>query len=374
MSKFLIEKLQGLEEYVPGEQPKDKSYIKLNTNESPFPPSENVLAAIDKECVSNLKLYCDIDCTALKQEFCKIYEVTPNNIIFGNGSDEILNYCFYGFCSDKNPVVFPDITYGFYKVFGDLYNIDYTEIPLDKNFEINPDDYIGINKNIVIANPNAPTGIELSLETIVKIVSTNRENIVVIDEAYVDFGGTSAYKLTKKYNNLIVTGTFSKSRSLAGARLGFAIACEELIKDLNKIKFSTNPYNINSLTQKVGIATLKDNDYYMDNCKEIIKNREFTTNELKKLGFSVLPSKANFVFAKHNEKSGEELYNALREKGILIRRLSPTRIKDYLRITIGTKEQMTALIDALKIILWGEKIENSSNSKKNRRNRYFAWT
>lgn len=350
MSKFLVEKLQSLEEYVPGEQPKDKKYIKLNTNESPFEPSESTVKAADNSVVSDLKLYCDPECSALTKAFCSVYDINPENVIFGNGSDEILNYCFYGFCSKDNPVIFPDITYGFYRVFGDLYNIDYTEIPLDKDFKINPSDYIGKNKNIVIANPNAPTGIELGIDIIEQIVDSNPDNIVVIDEAYIDFGGRSAYKLTEKYKNLIVTGTFSKSRSLAGARLGFAIADKELIKDLNKIKFSTNPYNINSLTQRIGTAALNDNDYYMNNCNKIIENRKFTTDNLEKLGFSVLPSKANFVFAKHNDLSGEYLYNSLREKGILVRHFSSERIKDYLRITIGTKEEMQALITALETI------------------------
>ena len=348
MSKFLNSKLQNLKSYTPGEQPKDKKYIKLNTNESPFAPSNKVLKAIDENTVKDLKLYCDPECTKLINTFCEVYDVNPENVIFGNGSDEILDYCFYGFCSKENPVVFPDITYGFYKVFGDLYDIDYTEIRLNEKFEVDVKDYIGINKNIVIANPNAPTGICLSVEEIEKIVSTNPNNIVIIDEAYIDFGGVSCYPLVKKYNNLIVTGTFSKSRSLAGARLGFAIANEELIEDINKIKYSTNPYNINSLTQIVGTATLQDNDYYINNCQKIIETREFTVSELEKLEFDILPSSANFVFAKNNDFDGEFLYKSLYEKGILVRHFKQTRIKDYLRITIGTKEEMTALINALK--------------------------
>ena len=351
MSRFLIDRLSSLAEYVPGEQPKDKKYIKLNTNESPFAPSKKVQQAINGSVVDDLKLYCDPECTTLTDAFCSVYGVEPKNVIFGNGSDEILNFCFAAFFSEQNPVVFPDITYGFYKVFADLYPISYTEIPLGKNYEIEINDYIGIGKNIVIANPNAPTGLYLSVKEIEKIVESNKDNVVVIDEAYIDFGGDSCYPLTKKYDNLIVTGTFSKSRSLAGARLGFAIANEQLIKDLNKIKFSTNPYNINALTQAVGTAVLKDNDYYMDNCKRIVQNREFTTQELKKRGFRVLESKANFVFASHCEKSGEYLYQKLRESGILIRFFYKERIDNFLRITIGTKEQMDALICALDEIL-----------------------
>lgn len=351
MSRFLIDKLQKLDAYVPGEQPKDKKYIKLNTNESPFPPSIGVLRALDTEVIADLKLYCNPECTALTNEFCKVYDVSAENVIFGNGSDEILNYCFTAFFSDKNPVVFPDITYGFYRVFGDLYNIDYMEIPLGNDFTINLNDYIGIGKNIVIANPNAPTGICLTPDEIEQIVKSNPDNIVVIDEAYIDFGGISCYPLTKKYKNLIVTGTFSKSRSLAGARLGFAIADKELILDLNRIKFSTNPYNINSMTQSVGTASLNDNDYYMNNCRKIIKARAFTAEKLAALGFSVLPSKANFLFTRHPDFDGEFLYKELYKKGILVRHFSKERIKDYLRITIGTDVQMQALIFALEKII-----------------------
>lgn len=351
MSRFLIEKLQSLDAYVPGEQPKDKKYIKLNTNESPFPPSIGVLKALDTGVIGDLKLYCNPECSVLTNEFCKVYDVLPENVIFGNGSDEILNYCFTAFFSDKNPVIFPDITYGFYKVFGDLYHIDYTEIPLTDDFTINIDDYIGCKKNIVIANPNAPTGICLSVDEIDQIVKSNPDNIVVIDEAYIDFGGVSVYPLTKKYKNLIVTGTFSKSRSLAGARLGFAIADEELIADLNKIKFSTNPYNINSMTQSVGTAALEENDYYMNNCKTIIETREFTAEKLKDLGFEILPSKANFLFAKHPKFEGEYLYKELYKKGILVRHFKKERIKNYLRITIGTAAEMQALIFAMGKII-----------------------
>lgn len=351
MSRFLIDKLQNLDAYVPGEQPKDKKYIKLNTNESPFPPSIGVLKALDTEVIGNLKLYCNPECSVLVNEFCKVYDVSPENVIFGNGSDEILNYCFTAFFSDKDPVIFPDITYGFYKVFGDLYKIDYKEIPLSDDFTINLDDYIGCGKNVVIANPNAPTGICLSVDEIEQIVKSNPDNIVVIDEAYIDFGGESVYPLTKKYKNLIVTGTFSKSRSLAGARLGFAIADKELIADLNKIKFSTNPYNINSMTQVVGTAALEENDYYMNNCKTICDTRKETAKKLTDLGFEILPSKANFLFAKHPDFSGEMLYQELYKKGILVRHFKKERIKDFLRITIGTRAEMQAFIFALQKII-----------------------
>jgi histidinol-phosphate aminotransferase len=255
------------------------------------------------------------------------------------------------FCDKDNPIAFADITYGFYPVFANLNGIPYEIIPLNDNFEIDINDYIGINKNIVIANPNAPTGRYLEPQEIEKIVSSNRNNVVIVDEAYIDFGGESVIPLTKKYDNLLVTGTFSKSRSLAGGRLGFGIGCKDLIRDLNTIKYSTNPYNVNRMTQAAGYAALCDNDYYMSNCKTVIENREFTRVELEALGFYVLPSKANFVFAKSDKISGEELYLRLKEKGILVRHFSKERIKEFNRITIGTKEQMVALISAVKEIL-----------------------
>ena len=296
MSRFLDEKFSGLKEYIPGEQPRDKKYIKLNTNESPFPPSDSVLEAVNSEEVKNLRLYSDPSNKALKEKLAEIYEVTSDNIYVSNGSDDILNYAFMAF-GDRG-AAFPDITYGFYKVFTKLYGIDTQIIPLEEDFAIDENKYFGLDKLIVIANPNAPTGLSLSLDKIEKIVSSNKNSVVLIDEAYVDFGGESCYELIDKYDNLLVVRTFSKSRSLAGARLGFAIASKEIIKDLEKLKFSTNPYDINRLTQAAGVAALNQDDYYTANCKKIIENREFTANALKKMGFSVINSDANFLFVK----------------------------------------------------------------------------
>ena len=348
MSKYINQIYSGLEAYTPGEQPKDMQYIKLNTNESPFPPSEGVLKAV-KENADKLNLYPDPECAELKDELAKLYGVKRENVYVSNGSDDILNFFFLGFCDGG--AVFPDITYGFYKVYAELYRVDYKKTPLCEDFTINPDDYINVGKNVVIANPNAPTGLTVGLDKIEEIVKTNKNNMVLVDEAYVDFGGESCVELTKKYDNLLVVGTFSKSRSMAGARLGFAIADKEIIADLEKIKYSTNPYSINRLTLAAGVAAIRDNAYYMDNCKLVIAAREYATEELCKLGFSVLDSKANFIFAESERISGKELYEKLRARGILVRYFGSDRINNFVRITIGTKEQMKALVAAVSDIL-----------------------
>jgi histidinol-phosphate aminotransferase len=350
MSKFISPRYDSLKEYVPGEQPRDKKYIKLNTNESPFPPSESVIECINGDAVKNLKLYSDPESKYLKEQLAKNYGVKSENVFVSNGSDEILNFAFMAYAQECG-AAFADITYGFYKVFADLYSIDATVIPLEDDFTIDYKKYCGINKFIAIANPNAPTGISLSLEEIEEIVKTNPSNVVLIDEAYVDFGGTTALELIEKYNNLLVVRTYSKSRSMAGARLGYAFASKEIIADLEKIKYSTNPYNVNRLTQIAGIAALMDNDYYEDNCMAIIANRDFTTSELRKLNFTVLDSDANFIFAKNESISGEELYLKLKEKGILVRHFTSERIKDFNRITIGTLEEMQAFVNAVSEIL-----------------------
>lgn len=342
MSRYFSKKFKALVPYTPGEQPKEMKYIKLNTNESPFPPSEKAMKKA-AEAVKNLKLYCDPECRALVKKASEVFSVDTDEILFTNGSDEILNFAFSAFCDETHPAVFPDITYGFYPVFAEINRVPYEEIPLKDNFTISVDDYIGINKTIFIANPNAPTGIALSLNDIEKIVSSNPESVVVIDEAYVDFGTKSAVSLIHKYSNLLVTQTFSKSRSLAGGRLGFGIACKELIADLNTIKYSTNPYNINSLTQAVGAGVLEDEEYTKSNCKTIIENREYLTKKLEAMGFFVLPSKANFVFARHDKTDGRALYEALKGKGVLVRHFDSERLRDYNRITVGTKEQIDIL-------------------------------
>lgn len=349
MSRFINERFDSLEEYTPGEQPQDKKYIKLNTNESPYPPSKNVLKAVSKNEVADLRLYCDPDCKKLKTAMAELFGVTDNNIFLSNGSDDILNFAFMAY--GQNGAVYPDITYGFYSVFAKLHGVESEIIPLKEDFTIDARDYKNKGKLVVIANPNAPTGIALSLSEIEEIVKRNHDSVVLIDEAYVDFGGESCYKLTEKYENLLCVGTFSKSRSLAGGRLGFAIANEKLISDLEKIKYSTNPYNINRLTQVAGTATIESNGYYIKNCQKIIETRRWVTDELRALGFEVLPSKANFIFAKSDKISGVRLYEELKAKGVLIRHFEKDRIRDYNRITIGTDGEMKILIEKIREIL-----------------------
>ena len=347
MSKFLTSRLLSLEEYVPGEQPQDKKYIKLNTNESPYPPSRSVLGVINSGAVARLNLYPDPECKKLTEAFASLMRVNPDTVVFGNGSDEILSFIFRAFCDENCPAVFPDISYGFYSVFANLYGVPYEEIPLDGDFKINYKDYLNKNATIVIANPNAPTGIFMPLAEIEEILKSNSENIVVIDEAYIDFGGESAISLLPRYGNLVVVGTYSKSRSMAGARLGFAVTSKEIAADLNKIRFSTNPYNINTLTLLAGKCAIDDDAYYKENCVKIIKDREFLSGGLIKRGFTVLPSKANFIFASPPFMSGKDFYLALKERGILVRFFDKERLLPFVRITIGTHEQCAALIAAV---------------------------
>lgn len=354
MSRFFSDKYKMLIPYTPGEQPNDVQYIKLNTNESPFPPSQKA-QELATAAAQKLNLYPDPDCRELNELLAKRLGVDKNEVLLTNGSDEILNFAFMAFCDDEHPAAFADITYGFYSVFAQVNNLPYEIIPLNSDFTIDVNSYKGINKTIFIANPNAPTGIALSVAEIEEILVANPNNVVVIDEAYVDFGNESCVSLIHKYDNLLVTQTFSKSRSMAGARLGFGVGSKELIRDLNTIKYSTNPYNINRMTMACGMGVLSDEEYTQRNCKEIIKNREYVTSELKAIGFELTNSTTNFVFAKHKDISGEKLYTELRKKGILVRHFTKKEIENYNRITIGTKEQMVALIRAIKDILEEEK-------------------
>ena len=350
MSRYFTDKFASLTPYTPGEQPRDMQYVKLNTNESPFPPSAGVAAAVAAES-GKLQLYSDPESTALRAKLAEVYGVKPTQVLVSNGSDEALNFAFMAFADEKSPLAFADITYGFYPVFAQLNHIPYTQIPLKADFSIDPADYMGIGKTVVIANPNAPTGLCLPLDEIEKIIKSNPDNVVIVDEAYVDFGGESAVKLVDRYENLLVVQTFSKSRSMAGARLGFAIGSEQLIADLNTLRYSTNPYNVNRMTEFAGVAALEEDDYYKENAKTIMANRQWTTEQLEKLGFTVLPSKANFLFAKSDRIDGETLYKELKARGVLVRHFTKARISDFVRITIGTKTQMETLIAKIKEIL-----------------------
>ena len=350
MSRFFSEKYAKLSPYTPGEQPKDAQYVKLNTNESPFPPSPNAIR-MAAEAARNLQLYSDPECRDLVKAAAEVFQVAEDEILFTNGSDDVLNFAFMAFCDENHPAVFPDISYGFYKVFANLNRIAYEEIPLAEDFSIDAKAYCGINKTVVIANPNAPTGIVLSVSEIEEIIKSNPDNVVIIDEAYVDFGGESVIPLIHKYDNLLVTGTFSKSRSLAGGRLGFGIGCRALIADLNTIKYATNPYNINRMTMAAGIGTLMDESYVQKNCQAIAEIREWTMQQLKAAGFMLTDSKANFIFATHPQADGKEIYLRMKKKGVLIRHFDTPRLCQYNRITVGSRQQMEIFLEKLNEVL-----------------------
>ncbi|MEG2367869.1 MAG: histidinol-phosphate transaminase [Oscillospiraceae bacterium] len=348
MSRFLSERFSELRAFVPGEQPRDRQYIKLNTNESPYPPAPQVTAAVNGDAISKLRLYGDPENRLLRESIGAFLGLPPSRIFAANGSDEVLSYIFMAFCDKDIGVSFPDISYGFYNVYADLYGLSKHEIPLNEDFSLEIADYFNLGTTIVLANPNAPTGLCISRADIESIVKANPNNIVAIDEAYIDFGGESALPLTEKYDNLLVVQTFSKSRSMAGARLGFAIGCEGLIADLERLRFSNNPFNINSLSSAAGIAAIEGQAYYDKNTAEIIQTRDYSTKKLQELGFILTKSETNFLFLRHPKLEGRELYSGLRERGILVRHFDKPRTRDYVRITVGTPPQMEQLISALQ--------------------------
>ena len=357
MSRFLSKKYEDLEPYVPGEQPQDQKYLKLNTNESPFPPAR---AAQEKaaEAAKNLHLYSDPDCRILAEKLAERLsedsglKLTDKNVIITNGSDEVLNFAFMTFCSEEKPAVFPDITYGFYPVFADMNGVPYREIPLDGEFRIDPADYMGVNGTVFIANPNAHTGVALGRDQIEEILKGNPDDLVIVDEAYVDFGAESSLPLLEKYDNLLIVQTFSKSRSLAGGRLGFGVGPEDIITDLQTIRFSTNPYNVNSMTMAAGVGVLEEEEYTRGNCESIIVNRRYTQERLSAMGFELTDSAANFIFMKHPDVDGGRIYEEMKKKGVLIRHFTKERMAQYNRVTIGSREQMDRFLEVL-----GEVIE-----------------
>ncbi len=355
MSRYFSAKYAALEPYTPGEQPQNmERLIKLNTNESPFPPSEKSLKYA-RENTRSLNLYSDPNCVALTEKIAQTYGVEPDMVLATNGSDEILNFAFMAFTDKDNPALFADITYGFYPVFAELNGTPYQTIPLKEDFSLCIDDYIGRKGTVFIANPNAPTGKALPKTEIERLVAADTSRVVVVDEAYVDFGGESCVDLAKKYPNILVCQTFSKSRSFAGGRLGYGIGPKDLIADLNTIKYSTNPYNINSMTAAMGYGILADQIYYSANCKVIMENRDYTVQALRELGFTVLDSKANFIFVSSNDIDGEEYYLKLKKRGIIVRHFSKARLSNWCRVSIGTRESMEAYVKATRDILEEER-------------------
>lgn len=347
MSKFWSPLVSELVPYVPGEQPKMANLVKLNTNENPFGPSPQVLEAIRAELTDNLRLYPDPEGELLKEAIASYHGLNTDQVFLGNGSDEVLAHIFYGLFQHGEPVLFPDITYSFYPVYCGLYGIEGKKIPLTDTFEINPDDYAQPNGGVIFPNPNAPTGRFLEIAKVEAIVAANPDRVVVIDEAYVDFGGESAITLVDEYPNLLVAQTLSKARSLAGLRVGFAVGHPDLIEALNRVKNSFNSYPLDRLALAGAVAAYEDDSWFKATSEGVIGERDWVTGKLEGLGFEVLPSKANFVFARHPGHSGEWLAKQLRDEGVIVRHFNKARIENFLRITTGTSDQNKRLIDVL---------------------------
>ena len=346
MSKYFSTKYAALTPYTPGEQPQDQQYVKLNTNESPFPPSPGVALAAEA-AAGTLQLYSDPENGAITRAIAGHYGLKPEQILVGNGSDELLNFAFMAWGDAEHPFLFPDVTYGFYPVIAALNAVPYREIPLREDFTVRVEDYCGVRANVVLANPNAPTGLLLPVADVGRIAASNPDHVVVVDEAYIDFGGRSCLPLIWEYDNLLVVQTFSKSRSLAGGRLGFAAGAPALIRDLNTLKYSVNPYNVNRMTAACGVAALREHGYYAANAASIQQNRSYTAAALRKRGFTVLDSAANFLFVRAPQLPGAALYEGLKARGVLIRHWQKPRIADWCRVTIGTKAQMDAFLAAV---------------------------
>lgn len=352
MNPYLSPLAASLVPYVPGEQPKDQSYVKLNTNENPYPPSPRVLAAIREAANADLRLYPDPTCSALAERAAAYYGVEPNQIFIGNGSDEILGFAFAVFFSPDGPAIrFPDITYSFYKVYAGLYRIPYETVPLDEKFRVPLDGFAGESGGIVLPNPNAPTGRYIETGALADLAARNASRVVILDEAYVDFGGSSAVRHVNEHPNLLVVHTLSKSRSLAGLRVGVAIGHPDLIDGLNRVKNSFNSYTIDRLALAGAAAAFEDSEYFAETTGKVVATRERTTARLRELGFRVIDSSANFLFASHSERPAETLFQELKRRGVLVRYFNQPRIDNYLRITIGTDEEMDQFISRMEEIL-----------------------
>ena len=351
MSQFWSQRVQELDPYVPGEQPKDQQYVKLNTNESPYPPSPLAIAAMQEGVADTLRLYPDPNADDLKQSIADFYGVAKQCVFVGNGSDEVLAHAFVGLLKQSKPLLYPDISYSFYPVYSKLFDIDAVTVPLNEQFEIDPRDYQQDNGAIIFPNPNAPTGTALALDKIEQILKDNPSSVVLVDEAYVDFGAETAISLIGQYPNLLVVQTLSKSRALAGIRVGFAVGDPELIEGLERVKNSFNSYPLGRVEQLGAIAAMKDREHFEASRQKIINTREQTTQTLAGLGYTILPSSSNFIFAKPPEgQSAENIYQSLKEQGVLIRYFSKPRISEYFRITIGTDEEMAVFFDRLKTV------------------------
>lgn len=337
--------------YTPGEQPNVEDMIKLNTNENPYPPSEAVKRVIRNFDTDSLRLYPELTVNSLRQELSEYYNFSLDEVFVGVGSDDVLAMSFMAFFNGKGKLLFPDITYSFYDVWAELFGIKYETIPLDENFNINIDDYKRDNCGIILANPNAPTGNALGVDKIEALVKANRNSVVIVDEAYIDFGAVSALPLVKKYDNLAVVQTFSKSRSLAGIRIGFSVGSKRLTKALSDVKYSFNSYTLNNITIKAGIASIKDEAYFKTGVQKIISTRERSKARFEKLGFYFPDSMTNFIFVSHPEKSAVEISNYLRSKNIFVRHFDKPRIDNYLRITVGSDAEMDILFNELEKFL-----------------------
>ena len=348
MSKFWSPLVNDLVPYVPGEQPKMANLVKLNTNENPFGPSPKVIEAIQAELNDGLRLYPDPEGESLRETIAAYHKIKPEQIFLGNGSDEVLAHIFFGLFQHGEPILFPDITYSFYPVYCGLYNIESKKVPLTESFEINPEDFKQPNGGVIFPNPNAPTGRYLGLQHVEEILAANPDRVVVVDEAYIDFGGESVITLIDKYPNLLVSQTLSKARSLAGLRVVFAVGHPDLIEALNRVKNSFNSYPLDRLALAGAKAAYEDEAWFRKCCDGVISERERVAAALEELGFEVLPSKANFIFARHKDQPGEVLAKSLREQGIIVRHFNKPRISEFLRITIGTVEQNDALIAGLE--------------------------
>lgn len=348
MSREWTKNLRNIEPYVPGEQSKDKDIVKINANENPYPPSPKAVDVLKSFDTNKLRFYPSANSTKLKEAIAKYYKVDVSNVFVGNGSDDVLAVAFQSFFNSDKPIAYPDLTYSFYPVWCSLFGIEYKNYPVGDDFRINPEDYREENGGVVIPNPNAPTSLGEGLDFVEKILDYNQDSVVIIDEAYVDFGGTSSIPLINKYENLLVTGTFSKSRSLAGLRIGFAIGSKALIDVMEAVKNSYNSYTVDSLSIEMGAASIEDDEYFKSTCKKVIETRERVTLELEKLGFDVLDSQTNFIFATHNEHNMKSLFEYLKTQKVFIRYFSLPRIENYVRITIGTNEEMDIFLKKTK--------------------------